>query len=209
MIKNIIFDLDGVLFDGRGFHAISFLEAVRIVIPCTTLTEEYHEKYLDSLSTKDKLKRLGFDDDVSKRIYELKQEITTNNIKNYIQPDKKVKDICDTLIALGYKLFCVSNSIRSTVETCLEGMGVKRLFIGIISNQDTSKSKPNPEPYLTLYRKYNLEPEQCLIVEDSPHGIESATKSGGNVLPVKDCSEVTIECIMDALCKIRVKSSLE
>ena len=199
MIKNIIFDLDGVIFDGRGFHAITFLEAVRIVIPCTTLREEYHEKYLDSLSTKQKLKRLGFDDDISKRIYEMKQDLTVKNIGNYITPNKKVQDICEGLIALGYKLFCVSNSVRSTVETCLEGMGVILLFTGIISNEDTVEPKPSPVPYLTLFRKYNLEPKECLIVEDSPHGIESATKSGGNVLPVKGCNDVTMERIMNAL----------
>lgn len=199
MIRNIIFDLDGVLFDGRGFHALSFLEAVRTVLPTTTLTEEYHEKYLDSLSTKEKLKRLGFDNDICKQIYYIKQDITAKNIKNYITPNKKVKDICEQLIALGYILFCVSNSIRLTIETCLEGMGVIDLFTGIISNQDTSESKPSPEPYLTLYRNYNLDPTECLIVEDSPHGIESATKSGGKVLPVKDCSEVTIERIIAVL----------
>jgi len=199
MIKNIIFDLDGVLFDGRGFHAITFLEAVRKVIPCSTLTEEYHEKHLDSLSTKQKLKRLGFDEDTSKKIYEMKQDLTTKNIGDYIIPNKKVQDICEGLIGLRYKLFCVSNSVRSTVEICLEGMGVISLFTGIISNQDTLEPKPSPEPYLTLYRKYNLEPKECLIVEDSPHGIESARKSGGNVLPVKDCNDVTMERIMNTL----------
>jgi beta-phosphoglucomutase len=199
MIRNVIFDLDGVIFDGRGFHARTFLEAVKIVIPCTTLTEEYHEKYLDSLSTKQKLKRLGFDDDISKSIYEMKQDLTVKNIGDYITPNKKVKGICDRLITLGYKLFCVSNSVRSTVETCLEGMGVIELFTGIVSNEDTAEPKPSPEPYLTLYRKYKLEAKECLIIEDSPHGIESATKSGGNVLAVKDCNDVTIEKIMSVL----------
>ena len=202
MIKNIIFDLDGVLFDGRDFHAKIFLKAVSIAQPSITITEEYHDKYLDGLSTKEKLKCLGYNDDISKRIYDIKQELTRKNIKDYIKPDKKVKDICDRLIGLGYKLFCVSNSIRSTVEICLEGMGVKDFFTGIISNEDTTESKPSPEPYFTLYRNYDLHPKECLILEDSPYGIESATKSGGNVLPVKDCIDVTMERILNALSNI-------
>jgi HAD superfamily hydrolase (TIGR01509 family) len=88
------------------------------------------------------------------------------------------------------------------VETCLEGMGVISLFTGIISNEDTVEPKPSPVPYLTLFRKYNLEPKECLILEDSPHGIESATKSGGNVLPVKDCNEVTMGRIMSKVYEI-------
>ena len=203
MIKNIIFDLDGVLFDGRGFHAKMFLEAVRRIVPNTSVTEDYHEKHLDSLPTKEKLKRLGFDENISKQIYDLKQDITAKNIKEYVMPDIKVIDICDRLIGLRYKLFCVSNSIRPTVETCLTGMGVIEFFSGIISNQDTAEAKPSPEPYLTLYRNYNLDPKECLILEDSPHGIESARKSGGNVLAVKDCNDVSIERIMSRLSDIQ------
>jgi beta-phosphoglucomutase len=208
MIKNIIFDLDGVLFDGCDFHTRTFIEAVRIVQPDISITEEYHAQYLDSLSTKEKLKRMGFSEDISNRIYYIKQDITSKNIQHYISPDKKVKDICDRLITLGYKLFCVSNSIRSTVERCLEGMGVIELFTGIISNQDTTEAKPSAEPYLTLYRMYALDPKECMIIEDSPHGIESATKSGGHVLPVKDCNDVTMERIMSGLSEIKRSNNI-
>jgi len=75
-------------------------------------------------------------------------------------------------------------------------MGIIHNFTRIISNQDTTEAKPSPEPYLTLYRNYNLDPRECLIIEDSPCGIESAIKSGGNVLPVKNCNDVTLESIL-------------
>jgi len=42
-----------------------------------------------------------------------------------------------------------------------------------------------------------------MIIEDSPHGIESATKSGGHVLAVKDCNDVTMERIMSRLSEIK------
>ena len=114
----------------------------------------------------------------------------------HIKPDIKVQHICAELKSRNYRLFCVSNSIRQTIITCLKGMDVIDYFEGIISNEDTTEAKPSPEPYLTLYRRFNLNPKECLILEDSPHGIESATKSGGNVLPVKNCNDVTLELII-------------
>jgi beta-phosphoglucomutase len=197
MIRNIIFDLDGVLFDGCKFHRDIFITAVKLVRPDIIISEEYHDTYLNALSTRNKLKILNLGTDTSEQIYRIKQELTEKTIGDYIKPDKKVQDICTELKGRNYMLFCVSNSIRGTVDACLSGMGVIHNFTGIISNQDTKEAKPSPEPYLTLYRKYNLDPKECLIIEDSVYGIESATKSGGNVLAVKDCSEVSLESILN------------
>ena len=199
MIKHIIFDLDGVLFDGCEFHANMFMEALWTILGKIYLTKEYHDKYLNGLSTRKKLEVLGICKEDSQKIYELKQELTIHNIHRYVKPDLKVQNICNELIQLEYKLYCVSNSIRNTIITCLEGIGVLHLFTCIISNEDTIDVKPSPEPYLTLYRKYNMNPIECLIIEDSPHGIESATKSGGNVLTVLNCDDLTLEKIINKI----------
>lgn len=196
MIRNIIFDLDGVLFDGCDFHAETFIKAVQLVRPDIEITREYHDIHLNALPTRNKLKVLALDADICEKVYTLKQELTAKNIGEYIKPDLKVQTICAELKSRNYRLFCVSNSIRQTIITCLKGMGVIDYFEGIISNEDTTEAKPSPEPYLTLYRKFNLNPKECLILEDSPHGIESATKSCANVLPVKNCNDVTLELII-------------
>lgn len=196
MIRNIVFDLDGVLFDGCDFHAKMFIQAVLTVLPEHTLTREFHDAQLNALPTKYKLKKLGIDPETSERIYALKQELTATKIGEYIHPDKKVQDICAKLQSLGYKIFCVSNSIRSTIEACLSGMEVKEYFSGIISNEDTSVPKPSPEPYLTLYRVYDLKASECLVLEDSEYGIQSARDSGAQVLPVRDCDDVTLDKIL-------------
>lgn len=202
MIRSIIFDLDGVLFDGCNFHAETFLKAYNTIIESDKqIDRKYHDRHLNAMSSKYKLKVLGLNTDISQAIYELKQKITEETIGNYIKPDSKVHDICKRLLELGYKIYCVSNSVRSTVETCLNGMGVIQYFSGIISNEDTTEPKPSPKPYLTLYRTYNLEPKECLIIEDSETGIISAVQSGGVVLPVKNCDDVTLNRIINAISK--------
>ena len=196
MIKYIVFDLDGVLFDGCELHSKLFIESVLEILPNSNLDKKYHDSVLNALSTRQKLKVMNIENEYAEKIYNLKQE-KTNQYVNNIQPNIKNIKICEKLISLNYKLYCVSNSIRNTIETVLRGMGIIHMFSGIISNQDTTKPKPSPEPYLTLYRNYNLDPQECLIIEDSPYGIESATKSGGNVMRVRDCEDVTIENILD------------
>ena len=193
MIHAIVFDLDGVLFDGCTFHKEMFLQAVAELRPDLNITSEYHDTHLNGLSTRKKIELLDLDDAVFGR----KQELTEKTIDQYIHEDAKVQEICRYLVQ-HYTVYCVSNSIRSTIVRCLGGMGVLPFFTGIISNEDTPEPKPSPAPYLTLYSRYGLTPSECLILEDSPFGIESARVSGGHVLEVSDC-KISLEMILEAI----------
>ena len=201
MIYNIIFDLDGVLFDGSDLHANLFIEALNTLVPEMQMTRERHDSNLHALSTRQKLKKLGIEPELSDKIYKLKQELTATKMQS-VPVNKKVMELCVALTSRGYNIFCVSNSTRSTVVQCLSGMGVIDYFSGIISNEDTKEGKPSPEPYLTLFRICNLNAKECIIVEDSPCGLESARKSGAHVLPVKDCDDVTLRKILQAVSSI-------
>ena len=102
MIRQIIFDLDGVLFDGCYLHAELFIQAVNMVVPECNLTREYHDKLLGGLSTKKKLESMGITGDKAEEVYALKQKLTGEEISNHIHPDVKVQEICRVLTESGY-----------------------------------------------------------------------------------------------------------
>ena len=208
MITTIIFDLDGVLFDGCDLHADFFLRALSRVRPDISINKEYHDTHLNGLPTKEKLRRLQIEGDEAGQIYTIKQELTSNHLFS-IEPSVKNFKICAELKELGYNIYCVSNSIISTINTVLSQMGILHMFSGIISNEDVSESKPSPMPYVTLYSKFDIKPEECLILEDSEFGILSATQSGGFTLCVRNCDDVTISNILAAIDTIKVNPSLK
>jgi beta-phosphoglucomutase len=205
MIQNVIFDLDGVLFDGCDLHANLFLKAVLKIRPDISITREYHDTMLNGLPTKEKLRILNIVGEEANTIYSIKQELT-NTYLSTIPPSVKNIKLCEELKGLGYNIYCVSNSIRSSIETVLSRMGIINMFSGIISNNDVRESKPSPMPYLTLYKNFNLNPEESLILEDSEFGIQSATQSGGYVLCVRNCDDVTISNILTTIDKIKDSS---
>jgi len=208
MIRNIIFDLDGVLFDGCDLHANLFIQAVSQIRADIQISKEYHDKYLNGLPTKEKLKLLGIEGEEAKDIYIIKQNLTGIHL-SAIEPSEKNFKICAVLKELGYDIYCVSNSILSSIQTVLSRMGILNMFSGIISNEDVSESKPSPIPYLTLYSKFNIKPEESLILEDSEFGILSATQSGGFTLCVRNCDDVTISNILSTIDKIKLNPSLK
>lgn len=200
MIKHILFDLDGVLFGdisgGNDYHAALFINAVNKVQPNINLTREYHESKLQGMTSIDKLKVLRISQDESKRILSLKKELTKEFVTNNICPNENQIDMCKTLCSLKYSLYCVSNSDRSLIEICLKGLKIIDYFSGFIGKEDVVENKPSPEPYLTAYLRFNLNANECLIVEDSVSGIASAKASGGNVLEVSDVHDVTLSKLL-------------
>lgn len=208
MVQNIVFDLDGVLFDGCDLHANLFLSAVVQIRPDIGVTKEYHDIHFNGLPTKTKLKLLGIPESESEQISRLKQELTRSHLAG-LSPSIKHIELCKELLRLGFKIFCVSNSIRSTIDTVLSQMGILHMFSGIVSNEDVSESKPSPMPYLTLFKRYSLQHDDCLIIEDSDFGIQSATRSGGYVLCVRNCEDVTLSSILGTLEKIKKDSSVK
>ena len=74
----------------------------------------------------------------------------------------------------------------------------------IIANEDVVNNKPNPDCYLLAISSLQLKPEECLIVEDSPKGLEAAYDTGAHVLEVENSLEVNKENIINALMGVAI-----
>lgn len=200
MIKTIIFDLDGVLFDGVKFHKDIFMKALLEIAPDVGITEEFHNIWLNGLSTRQKLEYLVnlslIDLEQSERINKLKVYYTHNCLKDLNISNPGIFEIIGALQSMKYTLYCVSNSIRDTCDLVLRKLNIYDYFADIISNEDIKNPKPNPEPYLYLFNKHSLDRKECIILEDSHHGREAAYASGAHVLPIVDTVDVTLKKIL-------------
>jgi len=204
MIKHILFDLDGVLFGdisgGSDYHDSLFIKAVNTSQSNIHLTQEYHSSKLQGMTSINKLKLLSISEEECKKIISLKKVLTKDFITKNIVPNENQIEMCKTL-SLKYDLYCVSNSNRSIIEICLKGLKVINYFSGFIGKEDVTQNKPNPEPYLIAYSTFNLNPIECLILEDSVSGIESAKGSGGNVLEILNVNDVSLNKILNYINK--------
>jgi len=202
MIKTIVFDLDGVLFDGRKFHRDLFLMTIE-QFGIKGVDEDYHDRYLDGLSTKQKIDIL-----IEKGLlalkhkmdfFDIKQNLTEIALLNEPSPNLYLIAILQRLKESGYRLICVSNSILMTVRKCLYLTGILKLFDTIYGNECCAHPKPSPEPYLTVFQKEGLDPNEVLILEDSIYGRISGFASGANVLRIVDPMDVTLVKILEAI----------
>ena len=68
--------------------------------------------------------------------------------------------------------------------------GLYDYFEFLISNEDVKRAKPDPEIYHKALERLGCKPQEVVIVEDAPHGIESGRRSGGHVCEVSGFPEV-------------------
>ena len=65
----------------------------------------------------------------------------------------------------------------------------------LMSNEDVTKGKPDPEIYVVAMERLGVRPEECLILEDNDHGIEAAIASGGHLMKIGVPDDVTYHAI--------------
>ena len=203
-IKAILFDMDGVLIDAKEWHFEALNRALALYGHAIPLSE--HLLYYDGLPTKVKLQKLsaenGLPVELHDEINKKKQEFTMEIVKERCRPNPIHTYCLSQLQSRGYHIACCSNSIRNTIETMMKSAKLDKYLEFIVSNQDVTKPKPDPEIYITAMNKLSLQPDECLIIEDNENGIKAALASGGHLLAVKNVNEVNLENILHKISEI-------
>ena len=176
MLKAILWDNDGVLVDTEHLYYQACREVLlRYEIP---LDEESFidlflrksEGLLALLSKQGLSEKLDIAQDWRNRRY-------TQLLSEGVVPIEGVKD---TLIALKprVQMGIVTSSRKAHFELIHSQTGLLKFFDFVLAREDYVASKPDPEPYLQAMRRNDLMPDECIVVEDSPRGLQAANASG-------------------------------
>lgn len=208
MIKAVLFDLDGVLIDAKNIH----YEALnRALGEKYAITEKEHLSIFDGKKTKEKLELLtslkGLPRELHDEVHQTKQKETSELVAE-LEAIPEITALFEALKTEGYQLGVCTNSIRNTVEIALKAIDLSEYCSIIVSNEDVLNSKPHPEMYWKAMSFLGVQPEETLIIEDSPTGLLAAHRSGAHYMRVKDPYDVTRKKIFKSLgLSVPVKNS--
>jgi beta-phosphoglucomutase len=190
--KAVLFDLDGVLVDATEWHYESLNRALGLF--GFSINRYEHLSAYNGLPTRTKLEMLTVEKGLPRALHELikrlKQVYTKEEILSKCWPVFEKEYMLSRLRREGYTLGVCSNAIRETVLLMLERSGVLKYLDLVLSNEDVRNPKPHPEIYLHAMERLGLQPGEVVIVEDAPHGIEAARRTGARVLEVAGFQEV-------------------
>ncbi len=193
MIKAVVFDMDGVLIEAKDWHYEALNRALKLF--GYEISRYEHLTTFDGLPTRKKLQLLSADKHLPIALHEfindMKQRYTMEIVNAKCKPRFNHQYALSKLHAKGYRLAVASNSIRSTIDVMMRLAELDGYLDFVISNEDVTRAKPDPEMYNKAIAKLDVTPAECLIVEDNENGIRAARASGAYVLEVPDVDAVT------------------
>lgn len=202
MKKLIVFDLDGVLVDSKEIHFHALNKALEFIDPKYTISVNDQANIYEGLPTKEKLnllsERLGLKKDLHSDIWELKQKNTLEDFK-LLEKDHELIFYMELIKKNNINIAVASNSIFSTIELCLNQLGIKDFIDYVVSNEDVKNPKPHPEMYWKAMSHFKCVPEETVIFEDSIVGKIAARDSKANLIEVIDRKDLSIEKINSAI----------
>lgn len=203
-IKAVLFDMDGVLIDAKDWHYEALNRALDLF--GMTISRDEHLSTFDGLPTRDKLKMLtksrNLPESLHKFLNNLKQKFTVELAYARCKPLFHHQYALSRLSQQGYQLAVCSNSIRNTVELLMKLSALEDHLEFTISNEEVTHGKPHPEMYQLACQKMNLQPTECLVVEDNENGIKAAQACGCPVLAVSTVNDVNYTRIQQKIAEL-------
>ena len=197
MIRAVVFDFDGVLADSEPLH-FAAIQQVLASHGVPLARDEYYGRYL------------GYDDETLLRVlgrdrgWNPDEEQVAALVAEKAHVFDQVIEQTDVLfpgavecverLAGDYPLAIASGALRHEIEMILRRARLDRHFRFIVASGDTPHSKPAPDPYARAAQLHGIPAAECVAIEDSRWGIESAKTAGlkcvgiTNTYPASDLS---------------------
>jgi HAD superfamily hydrolase (TIGR01509 family) len=183
MIKAVLFDMDGVLYDSMPSHVQAWHDTMSGMGVESSKDEYYLYEGRTGHSTINLLFNRTFGRDATpeeiKSLYAKKTQRFVELEYPESKPMTGALEVLEKVKALGLQRIIVTGSGQQSlfekIDTHYPGFFDKSLMV---TAYDVKYGKPHPEPYLMGLKKGNLQPEEAIVVENAPLGVESGRAAG-------------------------------
>jgi beta-phosphoglucomutase len=187
--KAFIFDLNGTMIDDMGYHIQAWHQILNYFGANLSYEEVKEQCY-------------GKNDELLERIFPGKfssKEMVSISIEKERRYQAEYRPRMKLISGLGrlledslsnnIKMAIGSAAIRFNIDFVLDGLNIRNYFSSIVSADDVTKSKPNPETYLKCADELQVLPKDCIVFEDSPKGVEAAANANMKAVVITTMSK--------------------
>jgi beta-phosphoglucomutase len=177
--RGVLWDLDGTLVDSGDFHFQSWQTAMAregVTLSRDTFAKSFGQKndrilreWLGPSATPDKIRQVGDDKEREYRRLGRAHGLTA------------LPGACEWVARLrsaGWRQAIASSAPRENIDVMLELVGLAGAFDTIVSADDVTAGKPDPQVFVTAAQRLAVPVNRSIVVEDAPAGIEAARRAG-------------------------------
>jgi sugar-phosphatase len=187
--KAVIFDMDGVLIDSEPLWKIA-MEEVFVSIGCPLTRKDFQKTV--GLRLDEVIEywhaHTGWDNTSPKEVENRIVQRMIELLKENGEPLSGVVDTLKHLKSKNFKIGLATSSYEVLINTVLDTLLIRDYFDFTHSAEKESYGKPHPAVYLSVAKKFNIHPKDCLVIEDSLNGIISGKAARMKVVCIPEKS---------------------
>jgi len=214
-LKAVIFDMDGVLIDSEPLH----FEVDQMVLRKLNINESksYLERFVGYTNCA-MWQIIQNEYSIEKTIDELIELQMTTKLHFLEKSDYKaidgIKELLEEIRLNKIPMGIASSSPRVFIEAVINKIGISQYFDNWISGEEVEKSKPEPDVFLKISELLGVNPDKCIVIEDSKSGTIAAKKAGMKCIGYKNINsgnqDLSIaDLIIDRIPEINVHTMKE
>jgi beta-phosphoglucomutase family hydrolase len=174
----VIFDMDGVVIDSEGIHLRAFQE---VLAPQGVMyTEEEDTRYL-GMTDRNAYEAVKGERGLAlstEEFLEAKAKAFTRFLGKETKPLPGVLGLVFSLWIRRIPMALATSAGHPTAEVVLRGTGLDLFFDVVVTGDQVTRGKPAPDIFLEAARRLGVQPADCIVIEDSQHGVMAAKAAG-------------------------------
>ena len=203
MTGAVLWDMDGTLVDSEEYHWLSWRDTMaaegipithdQFVVTFGQRNDSILPRWLGDGATPDRIHRIG----------DAKEELYRKLVRQGgLVPLPGAADWVQRLQAESWRQAIASSAPRANLDVVLEVTGLARCFDALVSAEDVTVGKPDPQVFLKAASRLGMPPSQCVVVEDAASGVEAARRAGMRSIGVSKKTALRADVAVSSLAEL-------
>lgn len=200
MASAALWDMDGTLVDSEEYHWLAWrdtMAAEGITITYDQFLATFGQRndsilplWLPAGASPERIERAG----------DAKEELYRKLVRERgLAPLPGAVEWVRRLGEQGWRQAVASSAPRANIDVVLEVIGLDGGFQAVVSAEDVTAGKPDPQVFLTAAARLGVPPERCIVVEDAAPGVEAARRGGMRCIGVSRKGSLAADVVVRSL----------
>lgn len=183
--KAFLFDLNGTMIDDMSYHIVAWHRILNELGANITLEKMKEECYGKNHELVERIFPGRFNESEKNEMSFAKEKQYQKEFRPQLKLIEGLHEFLKEAHQSKIKTAIGTAAISFNVDFVVDGMHIRHYIDAIVTADDVRESKPHPETFLKCAEAVHVDPQDCVVFEDTPKGVESALNAG------MDCIVIT------------------